>query len=85
MIDIRLLVTIGVGFCIFIMILAVFFSATQSVLNSVTITNTYLNDSLTTILEGSKTVFQNINTAWVIGAIAAVVIIVIALFRYFLG
>jgi len=85
MFDIRILITLGVGFCIFIMILTVFFSATQSVLNSVTITNTYLNDSLTTILQGSKTVFQNINTAWIIGAIAAVVIIVIALYRYFLG
>ena len=80
-----MLMGLGVGVCVFIMIVAVFFSATQSTLSAVQITNPYLNQSLTTILEGSTTIFQNINTAWSIGAVAVVVVIVIALYRYFLG
>jgi len=85
MLDIRFLITLAIGFCIFVMLIAIFFSATQSTLNAVQITNPYLNESLTTILSGSKTIFSNINTAWMIGAIAAVVVIVIALYRHFLG
>jgi len=80
MIDINMLIKIGAGFAFFIMIIAVFFSATSTVVQNSPISNTKLNTTFDTVLDASSTVFKNINSAWQIGAIAIVIVVILTLY-----
>jgi len=81
--DFKALFALGIGFAMFIMLISTFFAATDTTLSATSIQNTYLNDTLNNVLQQTSNVFQNINNAWVIGAVAVTLLVIVGIYAYF--